>query len=188
MAAKSGSLTGGSGDVNPQFLNASFTQSAANSTDTFTLGTPIVRVGADSRGNATIMEILKIFWELPNINAAGAAQTFRGVDIVMMTSAPAATGTFTPFSNGKVIMNCRHSTANCFTAGGTGMTIWDQNPRVVDLTDGAGHGVLVAVDNLYFQISTVGMPGQAETFQCKILYRFKTVKLVEYIGIVQSQQ
>lgn len=64
-----------------------------------------------------------------------------------------------------------------------------------DLTDGAGHGVLVATDNVFLTLQTAlssiigtsvgGITGVAE---CAILYRFKEVGLAEYIGIVQSQQ
>lgn len=63
------------------------------------------------------------------------------------------------------------------------------------MTDGAGHGVLVATDNIYLTLQTAlssvigssvgGIQGFGEA---AILYRFKEVGLAEYIGIVQSQQ
>lgn len=63
-----------------------------------------------------------------------------------------------------------------------------------DLTDGAGHGVLIATDNIYFTLySTCSATGTATTSvqanaTLALLYRFKRVNLQEYIGIVQSQQ
>lgn len=63
-----------------------------------------------------------------------------------------------------------------------------------DLTDGAGHGLLVATDNIWLSHAlTVNCPGIA--FQtgsgqvtCEIIYRMKKITLAEYVGIVQSQQ
>lgn len=64
-----------------------------------------------------------------------------------------------------------------------------------DLTDGAGHGVLIATDNIFLNVqvtnaafNNVTADAISATFNCDILYRFKEVKLQEYIGIVQSQQ
>lgn len=62
-----------------------------------------------------------------------------------------------------------------------------------DLTDGAGHGLLVATDNIWLtcQVGATA-PGLAITVSglvvLDIFYRFKKVTLQEYIGIVQSQQ
>jgi len=73
-----------------------------------------------------------------------------------------------------------------FTAGGTAWTT-ETEPYHDDLTDGAGHGVLVATDQIYCQISS-SSTGAAQTCAGKIWYRWKNVGLAEYIGIVQSQQ
>lgn len=63
------------------------------------------------------------------------------------------------------------------------------NPIEFDLTDGAGHGILVAVDKFYAQIhSTYVAWGGTGGIDFKFLYRFKKVSLAEYVGIVQSQQ
>lgn len=75
-------------------------------------------------------------------------------------------------------------------ASNTGILRVDE-PISYDLTDGAGHGILVATDFLYFSFSTVVGSGsatsQASFASCRIKYRWKEVKLEEYIGIVQSQ-
>jgi len=179
-------LTGGTDDVNPQYLSGAITLTAANVVTRQTIGTPIVRVGSDNSGSATIMEVLKIWCDMPPPDDAVAAATFRGAVISWMTSEAPSTS-FVPFDNPRVLASLRLSQANAFTAAGTGLLEATTNPMMVDLTDGAGHGVLVATDNLYIQADTQTYTGVA-TFRYKILYRFKKVKLVEYIGIVQSQQ
>lgn len=62
-----------------------------------------------------------------------------------------------------------------------------------DLTDGAGHGVLIATDNIWCTAfingacPDIGTTASATIF-ADLLYRFKKISLQEYIGIVQSQQ
>jgi len=178
-------LTGGTGDVNPQYLGVAYTQGVANAVESFGFSTPIVRVGSDNSGTATIMEILKVFFDLPPPDAVAAGATLKGADAVLLTSQPGSA--FTPFNDGHVIAQARSSSISAFTAGGSGMMANQTMPHMYDCTDGDGHGVLVATDNLWLQVDTTGFTNAA-TFRIKILYRFKKVKLVEYIGIVQSQQ
>ena len=180
-------LTGGTDDVNPQFLSASYTQSGTDSTDVFGFGTPIVRVGNNNNGRATIMEILKVYMSLPDAPQAGNAQGAAAALMSLMTATTSTPGTVVPLGDSKVICAARYTQRAAFTAGGSGLTAYTTEPRIIDLTDGAGHGVLVATDNMFVQLDTVGMAG-ARQFEIKILYRFKTVSLAEYIGIVQSQQ
>lgn len=179
-------LTGGTDDVNPQYLSGNILLSGANTTTVASLQTPIVRVGSDNSGQATIMEVLKVFVEMPNNNTEGAAATSRSADFSINTSDPGITSVV-GLDSPRTIASFQAVVRNAFTAGGTGMLAWQVDPLVWDLTDGAGHGVLVATDNIFIQASTTGFTG-AVVFRYKILYRFKKVKLVEYIGIVQSQQ
>lgn len=64
-----------------------------------------------------------------------------------------------------------------------------------DLTDGAGHGILIATDNIFLVVQGLltsygaATTGAIQAFaQADLIYRFKEVALAEYIGIVQSQQ
>jgi len=65
-----------------------------------------------------------------------------------------------------------------------------------DLTDGAGHGILIATDQIFLtqqtSLACLTASGTADSItgfvQADLIYRFKEVKLQEYIGIVQSQQ
>jgi hypothetical protein len=56
-----------------------------------------------------------------------------------------------------------------------------------ELTDGAGHGLLLATDTIYLAMYSANKV-TADNYVVKLAYRWKEVSLVEYIGIVQSQQ
>lgn len=66
--------------------------------------------------------------------------------------------------------------------------IEDENPQFHDLTDGAGHGILIATDALYLNITFTGAVTVNFQTYLKLFYRLKAVGVEEYIGIVQSQQ
>lgn len=178
-------LTGGTRDVNPQFMSGSITLSAANTLTEVTQGTPIVRVGPQTGGEAIIMEVLKVYVDLPTIDQDNAAATARLASVRFATKSFGSTAM--TLGDPTVFAMAQQQVRNAFTAAGTGMLENQLNPQEIDLTDGAGHGILVATDNIYVQASTSGQSA-ASTFYWKILYRFKRVSLVEYIGIVQSQQ
>lgn len=180
-------LTGGTRDVNPQFMSGILTLSAANTATEVTLGTPIVRVGPQSDGHATIMELLKIWVDYPAIDADAAAATDRTMRFSASTTSSGGTPAVLSLDNPRVLTAMQMQLRNAFTAAGTGMLESSLQPQEFDFTDGAGHGVLVATDNIFLQALTAGQAG-ASSFRWKILYRFKRVSLVEYIGIVQSQQ
>lgn len=185
QATSSDQLTGGTRDVNPQFLHGNLTLSAANTTTSVTLGTPIVRVGPQTDGQAVIMEILKIFCVMPVIDADAAAATVRNIALQFSTVnyGTAATG----YDDPRTFALFQRQTRNAFTAAGTGLLDLTEDPIEQDLTDGAGHGILIATDNIFVQGSTSNQAA-ASGFNFKILYRFKRVSLIEYIGIVQGQQ
>ena len=123
------------------------------------------------------MEVLKVFWELPDMLDT-TDNELRGV----LTTSSFGT-TAQTYSNTKIIDYVRDIVK--FNVASSIVL----NPRlyVHDLTDGAGHGVLVGTDNIYLQIVSV-TTGSANTINCKILYRWKDVSTTEYVGIVQSQQ
>lgn len=53
-------MTGGTGDVNPQFLSFTATQSSANATTSGSIALPIQRL--PTSGKAQVMEVLKVFF------------------------------------------------------------------------------------------------------------------------------
>jgi len=167
------SLTGGSGDVNPNWLKISVTQSAA---DTFTQSTnPIPVQRLKSNGKSQVMEILKVHWE----NISAITETDNSYNAFLTTKSYSSAP---PLTDGPVIDHVRRN----IILTTSGQVVVDQ-PVIHDLTDGAGHGVLVGTDNLYLSLgsATTGVAGQMTAW---ILYRWKNIGMAEYIGIVQSQQ
>jgi len=179
-----GSLTGGTGDVNPQFFNIVMVQTAANVLNEAAFNTPIVRLPGPS-GKVTIMELLKVYWMAVGWSPALVAQLNQS-QYISLASVPMGVISIAHLAEPNVVTQMNIHTINSFTAGGS-MISFQNHLLSVDLTDGAGHGVLFAGDRIYMQISSANMVG-AKEFAVKILYRFKTVSLAEYVGIVQSQQ
>lgn len=193
--AKSDTLTGGSKDVNPQWLNMLITQTAPDAITTIQFPLPVQRL-AQEKKKSLVLEILKVASDLPTLNpTAGVFFDFR---LYLSTKNPNLPAVFTNAlelqlrSSGTTIWYNSKQTA--VDAAGTSTTYGPTNePLFDDLTDGAGHGILVATDNLFLTLSTVivgssNSTGVAASATLKILYRWKEVTLEEYIGIVQSQQ
>jgi hypothetical protein len=178
-------LTGGTGDVNPQYMSGTVVLSAANTATTVTLAVPISRVPQPGASTATIIEILKCYVNMPLVDVDAAAVTNRSSTLAFSTTSFGATAV--AMNESRVFAWVTRQLRNCFTAAGTAMIDNVIEPVMWDCTDGAGHGILVATDNIFIQGVTANQTG-ASTFDFKILYRFKDVSLVEYIGIVQSQQ
>lgn len=177
------SLTGGTGDVSPQFLNGTVVLSAANTFTETPVSIPVQRISPQNPSSAIIIELLKIYVNMPEVDATNAAETYYSAKVSFNTSS------FTTFPNinqPHVIMGAERIVHRAFTAAGTYESTY-VDPVVIDLTDGAGHGVLVATDNIYVDAITAAYSNPA-IFAYKLLYRWKRVGLTEYIGIVQSQQ
>jgi len=181
-----GGLTGGTGDVNPQFFNMSQTQSAADTTTTGTFPIPIQRL--PQGGRSQVMEVLKIFWNRTAMPASASAT--EAADIIAFAISTTSFGTTTPINgiaNPRVIYQRADTNRSAFTAAGTYMFQDVGQNGNIDVTDGAGHGILVATDNIFLQVAST-TTGAANTVDTKLLFRWKNVGLSEYIGIVQSQQ
>lgn len=165
----------------PQFISGSVSQSAADATETTTITLPRDKYGPST---PIIIEVLKIMLWF----RAAAPTSFPDASSEIIRIA------FGTKNNGSTLAQISDPhTLAAYTLGppatfGTAASAyWLEGPITLDLTDGMGHGQLVATDNLYCQVSgnndTAGF-----SFDYKILYRFVNVALTEYIGILQSQQ
>lgn len=176
-------LTGGTMDVSPQLLNCGpLTLSAANTFTELAVILPTNRFQL-RKGRSIVIEVLKVYFELAEwdfISAAGGTRAFSRVEL--------STKSLTAFSvdSQNVFAYAIKNWKGAFSATGS---FEDQgvDPHVFDLTDGAGHGFLVATDTIFMGADS-GAFFQPGSYHAKILYRFKEVGLEEYIGIVQSQQ
>lgn len=179
-----GSLTGGTGDVNPQFMSFQAVQSAADTTTTTTQAIPVQRL--TSGKSAQVMEVLKVFVETTELPASASAT--EAIDTITVALSTASFGTTAVgFNEPRVFAWFQKGSRQAFTAAGTYFAFSPIEPYVMDVTDGVGHGIIVAVDNIYAQVASSGT-GVTNTANIKILFRWKNVGLTEYVGVVSSQQ
>lgn len=177
------SLTGGSHDINPQYMSGSVTLSAANTYTQLAVQVPVQRISPQRADRALVLEAIRLYANIPELDNTAAAEAFYNAQFGLSTrSATGIQGLGSPTT----LAFLERSAHKAFTAGGSYETVYS-DPQVFDFTDGAGHGVLVATDAIYLQAITTGYVG-AGVFAWKLLYRWKEVSLTEYIGIVQSQQ
>lgn len=180
-----GSVTGGTGDVKPQFMTVNLPVPTAGSLYTVATGqVPRIILGDDE--DATIMEMLKVHWytgirdegDVDSLNS-GFLNTRAlhvqndSASLTSLTADAADPGTFGMFLHDKSIV----------TSGGRSLTL----PFTVDLTDNNGNGILIATDRFIVTVGAVSdsTPSGATV---KILYRMVNVGIREYIGILASQQ
>lgn len=169
------SLTGGTGDVNPQFLTFAAAQSAADTTTTTQVTLPIQRLPQGGSAYAQVMELLKVF-----IAFGAQPEVDSSISIYLSTKNFGTTGT--NFSEPSVFAGVLKQLY--LTTSGT---FSDTTPVSYDVTDGAGHGVIIATDSIYAQVASA-TTSIANTVRVKLLYRFKNISIQEYVGIVQGQQ
>lgn len=188
-------LTGGTGDVNPQnFVITHLFEIPANTTQINATAQPLpIPRYPIANGRAMVMELLEVEWNVLNAPSLGA--TDGSIDLLLLLSTDgnlpgtALLGLQSP----RNISIFRRAVLNFTLAAGQSRT-----PIIMDLseednlTDHAGHGILVATDNLWIKLvgSATGAGTGWVNSACvvNITYRMKEVTLSEYIGIVQSQQ
>lgn len=204
------SLTGGTGDVNPQWMTLNVTQGAADNTTTTGFALPVPRYPMQN-GKSIVMEIIKVQWSMSPLAMktadVPAASAFFGLlqNALISTSnlAPLTTTTLASITQGLAnprVISHYQKEAGVIAVGAPSGTaqMWvlsaNDEPVFMDLTDGAGHGFLVGTDTIYITILTgtkagaTFESGQSNNALCRLLYRFKEIDLAEYVGIVQSQQ
>lgn len=175
-------LTGGSGDTNPQTMVLFFQAGTANDTPGVnTIATPIPRLPIH-KGKSLVMELLKLKYNIDSFTVAAAATNLFYVNVTtnptVIASAIAGTG------DARVIDDWQFA----FISGAANANSLFPMEQIRDLTDDAGHGILVATDALFSNAATLHTGAANFTGQIRITYRFKQVDLEEYIGIVQAQQ
>lgn len=172
-------LTGGSRDLKPQLFTMSAEQSAADTATAETFVLPISRLRQVGRRTAVI-EFLKLYVDLI------ADTPTEGVDLniafILSTNNATVSSYLAGISDPRTLAFAR--IVKQFTTSGV---VSYASPIVIDLTDGAGNGVLVATDTITMSIISSGA-GVAVNGTIKALYRITDVPLEEYVGIVQSQQ
>lgn len=181
-------LTGGTKDVNPQFMNVTAKQSSNDGYQQVAFPVPVQRLAR--AGRAQVMEVLKIFWGMSEINNAPTGGFKLLVVTGSLTTRAMAAGPplqeptlFSQYVKAVTL----NATGGACDPGQVYEYGAETEPFVQDLTDGQGHGVLIATDQIFLSIASF-QTGIQNTATAKILYRWKDVSMTEYIGIVQGQQ
>lgn len=180
----SGTLTGGTGDVNPQWFNTGL--GAINGTYQ-DVATVLPRERLPYGGKSQVMEVLKVEF---SPSGASVLNATAGTNSAARTYVTTTTfGTTEPTSaqnSGKVLAKWRVELPS--TGAGATNEVYE-GPFVVDCTDGAGHGMLIATDSIFVGSIQTGATSPINgSINVRLMYRWKNVGLQEYIGIVQSQQ
>lgn len=189
-------LTGGTLDVNPQWWTlGKLRQTAPNTVITEAILVPVNRYPQGKTGRVNVIEVLKVMWEtfVYPVWPDNGSVILGGMTATLSTRNPG--GNYPVLEDPSVIDIVVKDWYTSGSAGqatqGAASTWVDEEPIIHDLTDGAGHGVLIASDQIYVTLATNTMSNEADKLaevKVKILYRYKQVSLTEYIGIVQSQQ
>lgn len=179
---KNDMLTGGTGDVNPQTMRIQLTQLGNDAPSQSFTPLPIPRY-PQQNGKQIVMEMLKVeFITLGYVAALGVINVYRAN--LTTNPTPAANTAAAFFSDARMIASSNFSVIQGAAIG----PAYVPGIHTVDLTDEAGHGRLIATDNIYANIDTDNTGVSNYVVMVVITYRFKQVTLAEYIGIVQSQQ
>lgn len=186
--ASSRGFGGGSGDVNPQWFNMTAAiQPAAAYAD---VGTTLPRERLPYGNKSQVMEVLKAQFLLGNggtyVLTAATAASLR---LYVTTTSFSTTEPSSAQMSGKVLCKKRIDFFSTALAPAVSGYTDDSIERLIDLTDDAGNGLLVATDSVFLGTIQTGAtnPLTGAGIGCRLLYRWKNVGLQEYIGIVQSQ-
>lgn len=179
-------LHGGTGDLKPQFMTIS--TNLASAPDKYTqvkVALPISHFGTQ-QARTTVFEILRIDWYLNITDLDGGLNTdvgFLSTTSIRSTDLACTRDTITEDVANSLVVAPALSHAKINTSG----VVHKTQPIVVDTSDAAGNGILVATDVLYITHGNVEGT-QAGRVTAKILYRLSAVGITEYVGILQAQQ
>ena len=179
-------LGGGTGDVKPQYLTLASGTMSPDTFDVVQFALPVPRFGT-MKTKATVFELLSVDWYLATQDLTNGLHSDIGylttstnrVDSEPFIIDDMATDLGRPNTFAAVIDN-----AILLGAAGAKNA---QQPQHIDMTDGAGNGILVATDSLTMVTGNVSNATDVVSV-VKILYRLTNIGIAEYVGIVQSQQ
>jgi len=187
-------LTGGTGDVNPQLFRFPLIERSAGTADQnaeVTVPTPLPGFNAVAANKAVVMEVLRVFFSAEYSFAVSATNVqLQTIAFLAGGAAPSGAYVRAAWASPRVIAvhQWRKDTRNSSSAvegSSSSDSTWS-----VDLTDGAGHGFLLAAPNVTLEWrldAGGGVTLNSSYYSCAFLYRFKEVALSEYIGILNSQ-
>jgi len=177
-------VTGGTGDVKPQYLTATTPiPSAGSNYGIIEILVPRLVLGGVN--TATVMEILRVDFYLAIRDLSDTNTLHVGF---LTTRASRATDETVSLAS------LARDAADSLNFG---FTLWEKEltieggltnimPNSVVTNDGNGNGILIATDKLFFIAGSFSNAVASES-TVKILYRMVNVGITEYVGIVASQ-
>lgn len=168
------SLTGGTGDVNPNYLGMDVLLSAANTYTQASTAVPQLPavVGQNS---AIVMEIIWVEFDFGGFEHVNG--NTEEVEIqVTNRSVAGALGQSHP----GLIAKQNLSGGFLVEGGSIYPTVYK-----MDISDGAGHGYLFAGQTIYISATSFGLVAAATAY-ARVCYRFKRVSIQEYVGMMAS--
>lgn len=171
------SMTGGTRDMNPQWMHFITAQSAADTAAIREHALPVTRI--PSRGKVVIIELIKFSGNFADYGfTSGVAAQHMNFLLRTSSAIPTSYGLGLPGTFMAVGYRADGNANGAYSS---------PNQYEYDFTDGAGHGLLVASDKIYSYLHTQAT-GATNNMYWGLLYRFKAVTMTEYVGIVQGQQ
>lgn len=161
-------------DVFLNVLTAEIAQSGANAWTTMEIPLPVPRLRTESKGEVQVIEIFRV---LLNPNWDDISDGSRCSGFLMLKDLPADPG----LSSDVVAL-----TSFEFDADGADRNTVAKEPNVHELHDYDGHGYLVATDSLWLAMSSNGQTA-LQTCSLRIFWRYRNIKLAEFLGMLQSQ-
>jgi len=148
---------------------------------------PVPRLGGGTSTTAIVFEVLRLDWYLGIEDAFDISSSihfgFLSTATNRVDAEATSVGTMVQDVEDPLTIGFAMRFANFVTTGGYAGNM----PIQIDMTDGAGNGILIATDRIF--IVGGNLSGTiAATYVCNILYRMVEVGIQEYVGIVQSQQ
>ena len=163
-------------DIYPNYMGLSLDQSGADVFSATTLQLPIARI--PDANDPVIMELL---WADTSLNT-GNFNAFQESTTWGITTGIQPTVQVN-WQHGNCLLYQRQDFSTALTSGG-GLETY---PIRYSWQSKDGHGLLVATDALNFWIDSTAT-GIVNNITMRIYYRFVSVSIEEYVGIVQSQQ
>lgn len=162
-------------DLYPETLTLQVSNTASTTAWATAIGEfPIINVGlgGGTGSSARVVEILKVI-----VTAVGFGGSSGNTAIVL--SGFNLTGKTTTDKQLSAAMTDERTITY-----GVLQPTWPQ--QEIDLTDDKGHGVLYPATSVFMNI--IAQAAVVSTVTCELLYRFRTVGLNEYLGIVNQYQ
>lgn len=175
-------LTGGTRDVNPQYINAAvIAPTGTASQGQVNIVLPLSRLVATTGTHSEIIEILKVYWYFYGEN--GSSDTNYQLGCLSTAQTSMALGPV--FEDPHVIAMMETSIKLVGTAANFAQNGYQ--PIETNLTDENGHGYLVATEQIWLSLTQTNNLSVSQKLAIKILYRYKNVGLTEFYTMIQSQ-